>query len=685
MTKNAFTRWCKQNPLFVAAFALKVCIGLWFSSDFKDLLFIPFITEYISTAQNPWATFLAAPSSAEFPYHPIMLYIMSLFYAPVVWLNLSSPLLTNLFFKLPLLISDIVITATLLGFFPHRKRHVLVFYVLSPIVFYASYLHSQLDLITTALFMVSLFTLYKGRGIQAGLWLGLAISSKLHIVIALPLLCLYVLRQFGLKSALKYTLSCLGVYLFVTGPYLLSPGFVELVLNNPKQSLILNAALDLSGTYSIYTSIAIILLVVLRFGMYKKTNIDLLFSYCAILFSIPVLLVLPRPGWYVWAVPFVSIFLITANAKRKEMTALYLGLKTVFCIFFLFFYDSDIAPLTWFGTPIPPAITSTTLQNLVFTLLEVSLFALILSCYQYGVRSNDIYKRSSSILLGIGGDSGSGKTTLLSDITSLLKDKTVGLETDGIHKWERGNKQWESHTHLDPKANHLHSFTSSLRLLKRGDSAPFRFYDHDTGTFTEPKKIKPNDIVLLSGLHPFYLPALRKLIDIKLFLATQESLRHFWKVKRDTSKRGYSVEDVQAQLKQREAESEKHIATQKQFADIVVSYITNDDLSDFTKEKDDINLSLSITCSSDVDLDLFLDQMQQLDVLKKWDYQDDLHTVHMEFNGSVPAEQLSHIAEQSIENLNEIISPDAQWQPDYRGIIQYIIIATISKELKAGN
>lgn len=682
MSRQTIVTWCKEHPTFVAAFSIKFFLGLWFSSEYKDLLFVPFLTEYLSSFGNPWATFFAHPTTAEFPYHPIMLYIMSVFYAPVAWLNISNGIASNFFFKLPLLLSDISITATLLGFFPHHKRNVFLFYVLSPIVFYASYLHGQLDIITTAIFMASLFALYHRKFTQSGSLLGLALGTKLHIIIGIPLLALFIIKKYSIQPLIRFLVSCFSVYALVTIPYLFSPGFAELVLNNPKQSMMLDATINLSGTYSIYTSVAIVLLVIARFGMYKKTNMDLLFSFFAILFSIPVLLVLPRPGWYVWAVPFISIFLITSTTRRRESITLYAGFNTIFCIFFLFFYKSEIAPLTWFGTQIPPAITSETLRNLAFTGLEISLLAMILAFYQFGVRSNAIYQRSQSIILGIGGDSGSGKTTLLSDITDLMTDKTVALETDGIHKWERGNKEWETHTHLDPKANHLHTFSQSLAQLKRGEAAPFRFYKHDDGTFTQPENIKSNDIILLSGLHPFYLPVMRKLVDIKLFLATQEELRCFWKIKRDTTKRGYSIESVQAQLKKREEESLKHIATQKQFADIIIEYFTEDSVTDYSKEIDEITLKLRITCSSDLYLDNLISIAQKNSVLDRWDYLDNLQYITMEFNGSLSGETFEKLAKLSIENINEIVTPGAKWQSGYRGLIQYIIISYISKELK---
>ncbi|MBT5953771.1 hypothetical protein HOG98_03525 [bacterium] len=675
-------KWLSVYKAFCIVLCIKVVASLFFSSGFKDDLFLPFISHFLTVFDNPWEHFYLNPGGAQFPYHPIMLYIFSFFYAPFVWLGLENQLLSNFLFKLPLYISDIVITATLIRFFPRRKQEIFWFYFVSPIVIYASYLHTQVDSVTTAFLFLTLYSLYQKRPMQGGLWFGVALATKLHVFICLPLLVIYILKQFRWSDTLRFLACVFGIYTLNILPYAFEPGFIELVLANPKQSMMFHSAISLGGTYSIYTTVAILMLAVFKFGMYRKTNIDLLFSFLVILFSIPVLLVLPQPGWYLWAVPFMSIFLIKASEKKREVIYLYAGFNAMYILFFLFFFKSDIISLSFMGYAIPPAFTHGIWPNLIFTTLEMSLLCLVIAFYQYGVRSNDIYKRTQSIVIGIGGDSGSGKTTLLQDITSLMPQKTVALESDGIHKWERGNKEWESHTHLDPKANHLHSFFNQISQLKRGLTTPFRFYNHESGTFTKPNLIQSKDIILLSGLHPFYLPIMRKIVDVKIFLATNDALRCFWKIKRDMSHRGYSLEAIQAQLKKREAESLKHINSQKRFADILVEYYTHDDLTNFNLDVKDINLKLSVTCSSDIYLEPFVDTCQAAGILESWDYLDDLRFVKFEFNGPLESCALNRVVKDTLANAHDIISPSITWSPGYRGIIQFFIVAFISERMK---
>ena len=124
--------------------------------------------------------------------------------------------------------------------------------------------------------------------------------------------------------------------------------------------------------------------------------------------------------------------------------------------------------------------------------------------YRYGVQSNSVYNRSGSTIIGIGGDSGSGKSTLLRNMKMILRDSILEIEGDGEHKWERSDRNWEKFTHLNPKSNLLHNQANYLLSLKRGNAIFRRDYDHSTGTFTDYRKVEPKEIIVLSGLHPFY-------------------------------------------------------------------------------------------------------------------------------------------------------------------------------------
>lgn len=97
-------------------------------------------------------------------------------------------------------------------------------------------------------------------------------------------------------------------------------------------------------------------------------------------------------------------------------------------------------------------------------------------------------------------------------------------------------------------------------------------YNHSTGTFDPPEYVKPNKYVIVEGLLGYFTRGMRDSYDVKVYLAPPEHLRAFWKIKRDTRKRGYTEEQVREELKKREPDSEAFIRPQRQWADVVVTF-----------------------------------------------------------------------------------------------------------------
>jgi phosphoribulokinase len=65
---------------------------------------------------------------------------------------------------------------------------------------------------------------------------------------------------------------------------------------------------------------------------------------------------------------------------------------------------------------------------------------------------------------------------------------------------------------------------------------------------------------------------MRQFYDVKVYLEPPEDLRRVWKIRRDTAKRGYTVDQVVAELDKRETDSRDYIRPQRQHADIVVQF-----------------------------------------------------------------------------------------------------------------
>jgi phosphoribulokinase len=76
----------------------------------------------------------------------------------------------------------------------------------------------------------------------------------------------------------------------------------------------------------------------------------------------------------------------------------------------------------------------------------------------------------------------------------------------------------------------------------------------------------------VEGLLGFHSAVMRQFYDVKVFLDPPEDLRAVWKIRRDTSRRGYTAEQVRAEMKKRETDTLQFIRPQREHADIVVRF-----------------------------------------------------------------------------------------------------------------
>lgn len=643
-----------------------------FSSEYNSLLFQPFVNSFVDNSlQNPWEFYVEHKLNLDsFPYHSFMLLLLYPFAA------LSELLHFDALFKLPLLFADLGIFYVLIKSFPNKEKNIYLFYFLNPVIIYATYIHSQLDIIPTAILVYGIYLLISNKYVYSSVVFGLALATKIHIIIALPLIFFYLFKAENLKIAIKYVAIALAVFLLFDLPFLFSDGFIQMVLLNPKQSLLFDSFYTI-GSVSILLPIASILMIYLSFFNQNKVNHDLLYFYFGILFTATIFFIYSGPAWYVWMVPFVSMYFIENHNKNYKSLFLYIGFSTLYLVFFIFFYQSEYKDILFLGQEVYLKINNARLGDISFTFLEVTLVAIMYAFYKYGIKSNSIYRKQLNLIIGIGGDSGVGKSTLLNNLQNILGRRLLQIEGDGEHKWERGDANWSKYTHLDPKANHIHKQSDAIYSLKHNEVIYRSEYEHSQGKFTEPKKVEPKEFIVIAGLHPFYLPKLRKDIDFKIYIDTDETLRRHWKIIRDTKKRGYSIEKILEQIETRMEDATKYIYPQKDFADMVVKYYS---VNEFVlgKEEEVITLGLKITFDANIHIE---DILSKLDCEFVWDYNDDLKSQYIEFV-SMPQTNFKHLAIDSIKNIKEIIAPDAKWEKGYEGLIQLISLKMISEKLK---
>ncbi|MEI8011079.1 MAG: hypothetical protein WCI27_01170 [Candidatus Omnitrophota bacterium] len=648
---------------------LKLFCLCFFSSDFQNRFFIPFVSHFLASGDDPWQFFFNHPAlGVEFPYSPAMLYILSFFYFPAYHFGWDSVVAQNFFFKLPLFLMDISILFLLLRLSFDRAR-VIIFYFAAPVIWYATYVHSQLDIIPTGLLFWSIYALLRGRTLASALFYGVAIATKMHVLVALPIMLVYLWRGKSMAEALKFLIFSAAIPLAAVLPFR-SEGFVALVLHNPQQAMIYDAFIRI-GDGKLYLTVLCLALVWGRFISFPRVNKDILYAFLALIFAALVAFLIPGPGWYVWLFPFISIFFIKAVPECRSLSMLFWWFNFIYLVCVVFFYDRGLKDIVFLQMPLNLKVAAPVLKNITATFLSSTLIACMYIFYKLGIKSNFFYKHDGSTVIAIAGDSASGKTTLMHDLKRLFGRKMLLLEGDADHKWERQDKMWEQVTHLNPRANDLYGQYDDLLNLKYGRAVRRRDYDHKTGKFLEHRRVVACDYIALSGLHAFYLPKMRKIADVKVFLDTDDALRTSWKVTRDSSERGYAPAAVKDQMSAREQDARKYIIPQRAFSDIVIGYAMEGS-----------SLQLKAAFDSNIRANVLVDFLKtKIDL--QWDYSEDLKTQVIVMKGDVSAGDIQALARDLVLNMDDLIGVGDVWESGYRGIVQLLILLVISETVKA--
>jgi phosphoribulokinase len=182
------------------------------------------------------------------------------------------------------------------------------------------------------------------------------------------------------------------------------------------------------------------------------------------------------------------------------------------------------------------------------------------------------------IILGVVGDSAAGKTTMTRGLVRALGEHAVTHAcTDDYHRYDRKQRAELGITPLHPDCNYLDVMAQDLRHLRNGEAILKPVYRHADGTFGPPVYVEPHGFAIVEGLLGYHTRQMRDCYDVRVFLAPPEDLRRRWKVQRDCSRRGYTTDEVLAELDRREPDSAAFIRPQERHADMVVSFIPGAD------------------------------------------------------------------------------------------------------------
>lgn len=686
--KNKEVHIYRFHTFILAISLVKIFLMCVCSSDYQEKMFIPFLSHFVECGGNPYQYFFEAGNTRAFPYPAVMLLIESAGAGIVRLLEPNSPWILNFLYKLPSLLFDYIGLCWLIKMFPDRRKYAAVFYFSSPIVIYAVYMHGQLDLIPTVLLLGAVYCLSskgKQRLLKGTLLLACAILSKLHILAVLPVVFLYLHKRDGIWQAAKVISGSLGLA-FLGLMSFMSEGFIKIVLFNEEREILTKVSFKMVSA-EVYIPIAAVLIVYLVTYSINIINRDLFVNLCGIVFIVLLAVCPPMPGWYVWIVPYVTLFFANINkAKYKNMT-IYIFLNALYLLYFMFLHSRKVVDLYLFGMDMSfMKVDNKLFSNILFTLLAGTLFYIIFSMYRFGVLDSIFYKRRNvPFTIGVAGDSGVGKSTFMGIISEALGGKNVlFIEGDGDHRWERGDSRWQENTHLNPKANYLYRQASDLLYLRFGMPVRRVEYDHGTGKFTDERRLKPNRYIVISGLHSLYLPQMRKNLDLKIYMEVDETLRRYWKIHRDMNSRGYSKEKILEQIEDRLPDAVKYIYPQKDYADMTIQYYDKT-LKSCMEENHEMKLSIRIIISAAVNIEPLTDELAKNGLNVLYDYGEDLQTQTVDIDGDMLENStlpIEAIAGRVIPGLNEITPESLDSRDMVDGILKLFVLLLVSDKLR---
>lgn len=177
------------------------------------------------------------------------------------------------------------------------------------------------------------------------------------------------------------------------------------------------------------------------------------------------------------------------------------------------------------------------------------------------------------LIVALCGDSGSGKTTLTDGMVRVFgQERIQHICLDDYHLLDRATRVHTGISALHPAANNLTLMTEQLQRLAYGESILKPVYDHTTGTFGPDEEVHPTEMIIVHGLHPLFTPELRALAHVSIYLDPESALLQQWKIIRDSTSRGYTVDQVRQQIEERRRDSFLYIQPQKRFADIILRF-----------------------------------------------------------------------------------------------------------------
>lgn len=179
------------------------------------------------------------------------------------------------------------------------------------------------------------------------------------------------------------------------------------------------------------------------------------------------------------------------------------------------------------------------------------------------------------ILIGITGGTGSGKSSVANEIYKSFKEDCIAMiEQDSYYK-DQSHLSFEDR--IKTNYDHPNAFDTQLlvdhlsKLLnnKAIEKPMYNFKQHNRKK--ETVTVEPREIIIVEGIMILQDIDIRNLLDIKIYVDTDDDVRIIRRILRDINERGRTIESVVKQyLEVVKPMHSQFIEPTKKYADLII-------------------------------------------------------------------------------------------------------------------
>lgn len=180
------------------------------------------------------------------------------------------------------------------------------------------------------------------------------------------------------------------------------------------------------------------------------------------------------------------------------------------------------------------------------------------------------------VVIGITGGSGSGKTTIAHEVANQINDddRIMIITQDSYYKDNTGLDMEERKkiNYDHPNAFDMPLLEAQINQLLHRKAIEMPTYDFTAHTRSdETIHVEPADIIILEGILVLFNEDIRNLMDIKVYVDTDDDIRFIRRLQRDMQERGRSLDSVISQYMDTvKPMYHQFIEPTKRYADIII-------------------------------------------------------------------------------------------------------------------